>query len=823
MQNGSRIPASDGSQQRWFFAAVFLISASVLMLQIALTRVFSFTLWYHFAYVTISVALLGYGASGAMLAVFPGLAGRDPGQRLARYATACGLAVIVAYLAFAKLPFHPFELRKQPGTQVPLMLVYYAAITAPFFLAGLCMSVALSTFSRQVSRVYFFDLAGAGLGCLLVVFVMSAVTPPGAVVIAAIALSAAGILFALPRRGPRLAEAAVGTVLVAALGAAAFFSFTILPSPEKFLYNFLSRPEAAGRPGYVWSGIFRTDHFRWPDENASRAFSYASWGTSPKWKPLAATRAPMIRFITHDGDAGAVIYNFDGDISKLEMFDHSILKTPYLLLDQPKVLVIGVGGGTDIVNAIKNRAEHVTGVELDPHTIDLVATTHADFAGHIYQRPDVTMIAGEGRSTVRHSGAQYDLIQLSGVDTLAALSTGAYVLAENYLYTAEATGEFLDSLTPDGMLSMIFADYAPAVGFPRHSMRQLVLFTEALRRRGIEDAAKHVTVLASSESAPQISMMVRLKPFAPDEVERLAAFAEENQFQAWALPGIPTRSFHASFLRAPPAERERLLANYPLIMSPTTDDKPFFFNFYRWRNLLDNLDEVDVGHTLATGQIILGLILLFSVLLSVGLILAPLFVFQRKGLPTQGRWGLVVFFAGIGLAFIFVEISFVQRFVLFLGYPTYSLTVVLASLLTSSGIGSYLTGRTRVPPERRLLPLLGAVAAISLLYLLLLPVLFQAFLGSSLALRVVIASVALLPLGLAMGTFFPTGIQIVRRSHESFVPWAWGINGCASVVGTVLAVVLAMSLGFRTVTLIAVGIYALAVLSLRASARRLAH
>jgi hypothetical protein len=820
MQN-TRAPAP-AFQERCFFAAVFMVSASVLMLQIALTRVFSFTLWYHFAYVTISVALLGYGASGAMLAVFPGLAGRDPAARLARYATACGLAVILAYLAFAKLPFYPFELRKQPGTQVPLMLVYYAAITAPFFLAGLCISVALSTFSGQVSRVYFYDLAGAGLGCLLIVFVMSAVTPPGAVAIAGVGLASAGILFAAPRGGRRLVEAAGGAVLVAGLGFAAFTSLEILPSPEKFLYKFLKTSGVAADAGHIWSGVFRTDHFRWQNEDEARAFSYATWGTAEEWKPLAPTRAPRIRFITHDGDAGAVVYNFDGDLAKLEMFEHSILRTPYLLLDRPEVLVIGVGGGTDIVNAIKNRAAHVTGVELDPHTVELVATTFADFAGHIFERPDVTMIVGEGRSTVRHSGKKYDLIQLSGVDTLAALSTGAYVLAENYLYTVEATGEFLDHLTPDGMLSMVFADHSPAVGFPRHSMRQLSLYAEALRRRGVEDAAAHIAILASAEPAPQISMLVRTRPFTAEEVQRLADFAAEHKFHTWALPGRPTRSLHATFLRTPVDHRERLLASYPLIMTPTTDDNPFFFNFYRWRNLLDRLDEVDVGHTLATGQIILALILLFSVLLSVSLILGPLFVFQRKGLPTEGRFGLIAFFAAIGLGFIFIEISFVQRFVLFLGYPTYSLTVVLASLLTSSGIGSWLTGRTLVPPERRLLPLLGAVAVISVAYLLVLPPLFQAFLGSSLAVRIAIAAGALLPLGLVLGTFFPTGIQIVRRSHESFVPWAWGINGCASVVGTVLAVVLAMSFGFRAVTLIALGIYALGVWGLRRSVARLA-
>jgi hypothetical protein len=352
-------------------------------------------------------------------------------------------------------------------------------------------------------------------------------------------------------------------------------------------------------------------------------------------------------------------------------------------------------------------------------------------------------------------------------------------------------------------------------------MRQLALFAAALERRGIEDITQHIAVVASSEGIPQIAMLLRNEPFTPEEVARLRRFSDEMQFKPWVLPGVALNTMHSAFVRSPARERERLLATYPLILTPTSDDNPFFFNFSRWRSLLDSLDEVDVGHTLATGQIILGLILLFSVILSTALILTPLLVFQRKGLETRGRWGLITFFAGLGLGFIFIEISFIQRFVLFLGYPTYSLTVVLASLLASSGIGSYLTGRMTMAPERRLLPVLGGIAAVSLLYLVLLPVLFQAFLGSSLAVRIAIAATALVPLGLLMGMFFPTGIQIVRNINESFVPWAWGINGCASVVGTVLAVVLAMAFGFRAVTLIAVGIYAVAVLGMRGASRRL--
>jgi len=811
-----------GRDVRFFYGAVFLVSAAVLFLQIALTRVFSFTLWYHFAYVTISVALLGYGASGAMLAVFPGLAGRDPALRMSRYATASGLTVILAYVAFAELPFYPFQLRESPWIQLPLMVVYYAAITTPFFLAGLCMSVALTTLSRHVSRLYFFDLAGAGLGCLLVVFVISAISPPGGVVVAAIAVSVAGVLFAAPRGRGAAVVPAWGTVVVTVLGVVAFSFLAILPSPEKFLYAFLSKPGAAIDPGYHWSAVFRTDHFAFGDEEFSRTGSYAGWGVSPRWKQNAATRAPRFRAITHDGDAGAVVYNFDGDLDKLEMFDHHILKTPYLLLDRPNVLVIGVGGGTDIVNAIKNRARHITGVELDPQTVDLVRTTHADFAGRIYERPDVTMIVGEGRSTVRRSGAKYDLIQMSGVDTLAALSTGAYVLAENYLYTTEAMSEFLDHLAPNGLLSVISADFSPSVGFPRHSMRQLALVVAALEQRGVTNIDRHVAVLASAEGAPQVAILVRNEPFTPAEVERLRRFAEQMDFKAWALPGVPSATLHARFLRASPQQREALLAKYPLIVTATTDDDPFFFNFYRWRDLLRSLDQVDVGHTLATGQIILSLILGFSILLSAGLILAPLFAFRRKGLRTEGRFGLITFFLGIGLGFISIEISFIQKFVLFLGYPTYSLTVVLFSLLTSSGVGSYLTGRTTVAPVRRLLPLYGALAAISLLYVVLLPVLFRTFQGTALGVRIVIASALLVPLGLTMGTFFPTGIQIVRRVNESFVPWAWGINGCASVVGTVLSVILAIAFGFRAVSVLAVGVYGVAVLGLRSSAGRAA-
>jgi len=819
---GASSPSSalDPEHVRFVYAGVFLVSTAVLLLQISLTRIFSFSLWYHFAYVTISVALLGYGASGSFLAVFPGLAGTPPTRRLAFYATACGLAIVVAYVVCATVPFHPFYMTREPGRQIPFMVVYYVAVTAPFFLAGLCISVALKTLSQHVSRLYFFDLVGAGFGCLIVVFVVAGLTTPGAVIVAAIIVSLAGVMFGSASGARGMTVPAVGTVLVAVSGIAALFSVQIGPSPDKFLYPFARDHVNVRQYGHHWSPIFRTDVFALTNEEFTRTFSYANWGISPFWKANAATRAPKLRMVTHDGDAGAVIYNFDGDLDKLEMFDHLILKAPYVLLKQPNVLVIGVGGGTDIVNAIKNGATHITGVELDPFTVKVVKVDQADFAGHIYDRPDVTMIAGEGRSTVRHSDARYDLIELTGVDTLAALSTGAYVLSESYLYTTEAISEFLDHLTPNGILSVIVADLTERNGFPRHTIRLVSLVMEALHRRGIEDVEGRVAVLASTEEAPQVAVLTKNSPMTADDVQQLQTFADSMGFQIWALPGKTLPSVHSQYLRTRREERAAFLGRYPLTLTATSDDNPFFFNFYQWRNLGKSLSEVDLGHTLATAQIILALILVFSIVFSAVLILLPLLVFQRQGLHTEGKWGFIAFFLGIGLGYIFIEISCIQKFVLFLGYPTYSLTVVLFSLLTYSGVGSFLTGRMQRPPEERLLPLFGGLALLSLLYLAVIPSLFQAFLGSAFPLRVVVASAVLIPLGLVMGMFFPTGIQIIRRRNESFVPWAWGVNGCASVVATVLAVVLAMTYGFRVVTVLAVTVYLIGVLGMRASIRR---
>ncbi|HEY2388315.1 MAG TPA: hypothetical protein VGK30_15250, partial [Candidatus Binatia bacterium] len=783
---------------------------------------------------TISVALLGYGASGSLLAARPSLAGASPAQRLPTYALCGAGCVIFGLFVFAEVPFHPFQMMTLllttkhgdvppiPPMQFVYLAIFYTTVTLPFLFAGLCIATALRARSRDVSRLYFCDLAGAGAGCLLVVFVISVFQTPGAIVVAAVLMGLAGILFACAERRSSATRIAAAVVLLALVGISLVHVLEFSPSPEKFLAAVPSGAPSIRRYSTRWSPTFRTDCFGFVNEDESRIGGYAGWGSSAAWKQDAATRSPRLRMLTHDGDAGAVIYNFDGDLSKLALFDNVVLTTPYLITRDPDVLVIGVGGGTDIVNAIAHHARHVTGVELDPETVRVVKEDQADFAGHIYDRPDVTMIVGEGRSTLRHSGARYDLIQLTGVDTLAALSTGAYVLSESYLYTTDAMREFVDHLTPNGILSIVVADFdSTHGGFPRHTLRQLSLFLETLDRMGVHDPWNHVAVIASTEDIPQVSMLLKPTAFTPEEVQRLRQFADAMRFDVWAMPGVELDTLHARYLHTPPAARADFLSRIPLVLTATSDDNPFFFNFYEWRNLGSSHGEVDVGHTLATGQIIMGFILMLSLVFSVALILMPLIVFQRQGLQTQGKLGFITFFLAIGLGFIFIEISFVQKFVLFLGYPTYSLTVVLFSLLTYSGIGSWLTGRMKRPPEQRFVPLFVALAVVSLLYLFVLPSVFDTFLGSAFAVRVIVAALVLIPLGLVMGVFFPSGILVVRRANEQFVPWAWAINGCASVVATVLAVILAMGNGFRFVSVVALCTYLVGVLGIQSTIRLL--
>lgn len=497
------------------------------------------------------------------------------------------------------------------------------------------------------------------------------------------------------------------------------------------------------------------------------------------------------------------------------MFRHHVLTAPYVVRDEPEVLIIGVGGGADVIIAVENGASRITGAELDPVTVDLITHQFREWTGGLYDQPDIKIHAAEGRHFVRSTDQRFDIIQITGVDTLAALSSGAYILSENYLYTVDAYLDYFRVLREDGLLSIGTLDYHPSKGYPRHALRFVSVSYDALRELGVERPHEHVMVVALDRGITKLEVLTKRQPFTEDEISAMERFIDDNQLQAWYLPNRPGRqqALFRTLLQSTPAEREVFFEDTFLNLKATRDDRPFFFSYYKWRHLFEHRDEIDKGHTLATGQLVLALILLLAILFSVLAIVLPLTRVRGEASRMPGRWGFLCYFAALGMGFIFAEISFVQKFILFLGYPTYSLTVMLFSFLTFAGVGAYLSGRLPDDPRRTLPALVGVLTTLVLFYVLALPFVFDALLSAPLTLRIFVTVLLCAPLGGVLGMFFPYGIRLTSAINRDFVAWAWAVNGCLSVVGSVTSIIIAMTYGFTTVILLFLVIYWLGAVS----------
>jgi hypothetical protein len=794
----SRVEGGRGAHlSRGIFCAAF----GVLLLEVALTRIFSFTIWYHFAYLTISVALLGFGAAGSILAAFPTLL-QQPSRLLRWSSVVAAAGVPVALLAVAALPLDPLSVLKE-GQQFANLLVYYVVVSIPFLAGGVAVAGALSAAPERVTRLYFYDLVGAGLACLLVVPLIWTFGTPVAVSVSTVAFALAAIAYD-PRPTPR-AIALAASLAVLGLAVGSFVDFT--PGRNKFISVHLA--SGAAPIFHRWTPINRVDAVAWDENQQTTRTGYRAWGDSKAYDGPGQ----HFRMIGYDGDSCASMYRFTGDRAELEWFLHHIFRAPYVVRnDRPEVLIIGVGGGTDILSAIANDAKRIVGVELNPVTIALGQGPYAEYNGGIFNRPEVTMVAAEGRHYLRSHEDRYDVIEINSVDTLSALSSGAYVLSESYLYTADAVNDYLAHLRPQGVFAMAVGDFNTEAWRPRHTLRLLSNVRQALLERGVSDPRKHVVVIASREGLAMAHTLVKNEPFTAEEMARLDAWVDAEGFDYWQRPDTRVAHDAARILWDDDEGREAFYRAEDLNFRATTDESPFFFNFYKWRKLWRRSNELDAARTFATGQIVLVLMLLQSLAFAALLILAPLIRLRKglQGIPRRG--GYVLYFLALGLGFIFLEISFIQRFVLYLGYPTYALSVVLFSLLSFTGIGSFCAGGVmRSAPHRALPWLLAVLVAVTGAYLVGLTPTFNATLGLALPWRIAIAVILLAPLGLILGMFFPIGITIVASVHDRFVPWAWGINGCATVVGTILAVIVAITWSFTVVSVLALAIYALGV------------
>ncbi len=752
------------------YLGVALTTLATLVLELSLTRIFSVVFYYHFAFLAISIALFGLGAGGVFSYVVAGRP-RPTWAKLGTLAFLNAIAIVVA-LTFV------MTRTGQPGN-VTLALVYFASAT-PFFIAGTIISLAISETIERVDRVYFFDLLGASGGCLALIPFLNLFGGPNTVI-------AAGVLFAVSAAiwyniGRQVRARASGVLLALALVALMFVN-----------------------------GTYHLIDVKWAKGQAVPEEKFVQWNSFSRIA-LAPEKGTQNNLIIIDADASTGIPPFDWDHLDANTRTDLLRQGPgfpYVIRPGAKTLIIGPGGGWDAGRALASGSKQITGVEINP----IIATTimrdrFPDLSHRLYFRPEVSITIEDGRSFARRSPDKYQVLQATLVDTWASTAAGAFALSENNLYTTDAFYDYLNHLTNDGFLAFTRWGFDP----PRESLRLISLAMDALNRVGEKEAWKHVMVVRENAAnikgwGAQDTVLISRKPFSDEDIGRARAGVAQSKLEAVYMPGdaAGTTAF-AGLLRAPDANQ--FYEKYPYDVSPVGDDRPFFFYTVQPRDIWNFV--ATASHESADYKINRAVPLLFSVVAVSLLATAVILVLPRlllgSRLPTEKNvFGFLFYFLFIGAGYILIQVALIQKFVLFLGHPTYALTVIIFSMLVASGMGSFFSRRVIGGDEQRWRLVLGAVPVLVTILAFVSAPLTTALVGLPLALKILLTSLLIVPPAFLMGMPFPTGLARLEKLHSASVRWAWSLNAASSVLGSAGAIFLAIYIGLR-LTLIVGGL-----------------
>ncbi|GAB7541297.1 hypothetical protein CS8_009600 [Cupriavidus sp. 8B] len=818
--------------------ALSLLSAAALGYEILLMRLLSIIQWHHFAYMMISVALLGYGAAGAIVV----LAQRAMAPRFAAVfvtgAMLFGVAAIACFALAQRVAFNPLEILWNPRQTLRLFLIYLL-LFVPFFCAATCVCLTFTRFHHQVHRIYSFDVVGAGVGSVAIILALFVLTPVDALRLVGGAGLAAAALASIECSWHR------HWMPVLLLGAAASVPaglpndwIALRPSEYKELSQTLRIKDArvvaeSSSPLGLVTVV----------ESPSIPFRHA-----PGLSLNATLEPPPQLGVFTDGEGLSALNRYDGQREPLGYLDYLTSALPYHLLERPRVLVLGSGAGADVLQAIYHQASAIDAVELNPQVIGLVQGRFADFSGKPYSAPNVRVFVGEARGFIAGRGERYDLIQVALLDSFGASSAGLYALSESYLYTVEAFQDYLRHLKPGGLLAITRWVTLP----PRDIPKLFATAMMAMERTGVPQPSRRLALIRGWKTA---TLVVKNGEISAADIAALREFCRARSFDLEYYAGMQAAEANrynvlekpyffdtAQALQA--TDRDRFWARYKFDIRPATDDKPYFFHFFKWRSLPELLALKEQGGLplLEWGYPVLIATLLQGALATLLLIILPLWMIRRRrglapdALPStashvgggteagalSGR-RVALYFLAVGAAFMFVEIAFIQKFILFLSHPLYAVAVVLCAFLSFAGLGSRYAQRLQAggPPSRSPAPgarwrkgrwypvgwIVFAICLISLLYLAILSPLFRLLISLPDPAKIAISALLVAPLAFVMGMPFPLGLGRVASRMESLVPWAWGINACASVVAAVLATLLAIHLGFTAVVLIALLLY----------------
>ena len=759
-------------------AGIALSSFSALLLELALTRLFSVILFYHFAFLAISIALLGLGAGGVFAHLGKERLNSWDLRGIATACTALNAAVIPIVL---EIVLHvPVSLELSGGNFVRLTAIYICS-AVPFFLTGMQFSVIFARECSRIPRLYGADLTGGALACLAIVPLLNWIGGPNAILFAAFVSGIAAVVWSATsrvRNGTLWLSAALGLLIIV-----------------NFSGRFID---------VVWAKGIRRENVEFSRWNAISRVEVDRENSGAK-------------VIVIDADANTFIMNADPKRWEGSQWQDDLMAAPPAVVNALRphgdYAIIGPGGGVDVLRAVANGSPSVTGIEINPIIANtIMRERYADFAQHLYQRPEVHLHVGDGRSFIRNATAQYDVVQMTLVDTWASTAAGAFALSENSLYTTQAFREYFEHLKPDGIIAVTRWEFRE----PREALRVVSVAMEALHELGVTDVSRNFLVVSEGEldeDGIPVAVLAKKSAFTPEEEEAVQQHLRDySPLKFLYAPSERGTNAFAGLIKS--NSPEAFTRDYAYNVTPVTDNAPFFFFTLKPKRLLhlnSNMSAMDWKVNL--GVAVLGMLLVISLLAVLVFLVLPLLA-QRgtREHPTRALF----YFVAVGLGYILVEVTFIQRFVLFLGHPTYALTVVVFLILLSSGAGSVASREWLSDGRRVWLPLVLIVLGV-LAYVGVLPTLLDRLVGAAFPVKLLISAGLLVPLGFAMGMPFPTGLRALTNNEhaqpgQNSIEWAWAMNAASSVLGSVLAIVLAIQFGLNITLACGAAAYLMALL-----------
>src|SRR3954468_18722110 len=752
-------------------AGIGLSSFSALLLELSLTRLFSVVLFYHFAFLAISVALLGLGAGGVFAFVWKKRLTRWESRSIASAASA--LSALAIPIVLEIILHQPVSLRLTTANFLRLTIIYSCS-ALPFFLTGLQFSVIFARESSRIPRLYGADLGGGAVACLAVVPLLNWIGAPNSILFAGLISAVNAAIWSVSPRSRKLSLGLTAMLVV----------LIALNASDRLIDVIWAKGVRRNNVEFSrWNAISRVDVLRNDDGG---------------------------RVIKIDADAGTHIMS--ADLSKWQGSEsqrHFMSEPPGVvnaLRPHGDYAIIGPGGGVDVLRAVANGSHSVTGIEINRTIADtIMRARYADFARHLYERPDVHLNVADGRSFLRGAKTSFDVVQMTLVDTWASTAAGAFALSENNLYTTEAFEEYFAHLAPDGIIAITRWEFRE----PREALRVVSVAMNTLQHFGSVDISHHFMVIAAgelNEDGIAVAVLTKKSSFTADEETTVKQFLKDHPpLKLLYAPSEPGANAFTRLLQS--GDPYAFSAKYAYNVSPVTDNAPFFFFTLKpehiWRSLVrpGGLDwKVNLGVA------VLAMLLLISIFAVLAFLIVPLLL-QTEA---SGNSASILYFVAIGLGYILVEVTFIQRFVLFLGHPTYALTVVVFLMLLSSGAGSVISRRWIAAPQRVWVPLLITASAL-MLYVWILSQILNSLVGVPFPAKLVISALLLAPLGFAMGMPFPAGLRARARSGES-IEWAWAMNAASSVLGSVLAIVIAIQFGLNVTLVCGAAAYLVALL-----------